>query len=77
MRGFQREKLLPGYTRISPGYYGRAVSWLQLESFNGTYSEVEARKNGEVSRKALTVAAPRATSPKLLRRIVLVVGMSS
>jgi hypothetical protein len=32
-----------------------------------TYSEVEARKNGEVSRKASTAAAARANSPTLLR----------
>lgn len=36
-----------------------------------TYSDVDARKKGEVSRKALAVAAPRASSEKLLKRIVV------
>jgi hypothetical protein len=42
---------------------------------NQTYSEVEARKNGEVSLKAFTAVAPRANSPNLLRCIVFGVGM--
>ena len=36
-----------------------------------TYSDVDARKKGEVSRKALAVAAPRASSEKLLKCIVV------
>lgn len=35
-----------------------------------TYSEVEARKNGDVSRNALVVAAPKASSPKQRRFMV-------
>jgi hypothetical protein len=36
-----------------------------------TYSDVDAKKKGEVSRKALAVAAPRASSEKLLKCIVV------
>jgi len=50
------------------------VSWPRLESgVRQTYSEVEARKKGDVSRNASTAAAPRATSPNLLRCMVFIV----
>lgn len=41
-----------------------------LKMKDGTYSEVEARKKGDVSRKAPT-AAPNASSQKLLKYILL------
>lgn len=53
-------------------------AWLAGSSFGAsahqTYSEVDARKKGEVSRNASTVLAPRASSPSLLRCMVLVRG---
>lgn len=47
------------------------------ESIVSTYSEVEARKKGEVSRKASTAATPRASSPNLLTCMVFVVKMET
>ena len=37
------------------------------------YSELEKKNNGDVSRKALTAAIPRASAPSFLRYIALVV----
>lgn len=42
-----------------------------------THSEVEARKKGEVSRKALAVAAPRASSDSLPKCIVVEMYVAS
>lgn len=53
------------------------LSWLCSGPAGGarqlaeSYSEVEARKKGDVSRNAETVAAPNASRPKLPRCIVL------
>lgn len=37
---------------------------------SATYSEVDARKKGDVSRNALAVAAPSASRPKPLKCIL-------
>lgn len=37
-----------------------------------TYSDVEARKKGDVSRNAFALAAPRASSDNLPKRIVVI-----